>query len=129
MFPVLSDGSLNPPRMPHAPYHSHRVAASIRPRVFLSKTIAPAIPCGRAGADWGWFFPWLNTYPAEAGIAEGTGLAAAWRRCSRLPIARVVAALVLVGMDSMQSLPLAIGSLWPGRRIRVNHLIHNHPGT
>jgi hypothetical protein len=47
--------------LPYVSPRSYRVAASIRPRVFFSKTMAPAIPCGRAGADWGWFFLWLNT--------------------------------------------------------------------
>ena len=58
-------------RMPHVSSRSYRVAASIRPRVFLSKTIAPAIPCGRAGADWAWFLSWLNTYKAGGRACEG----------------------------------------------------------
>ena len=60
-------------RMPHVSRQSHRVAASIRPRVFLSKTMVmvPAIPCGRAGADWGWFLSWLNTYKAGGRACEG----------------------------------------------------------
>jgi len=49
----------------HISSRSYRVAASIRPRVFLSKTMAPAIPCGRAGADWGWFFLRLNTLASQ----------------------------------------------------------------
>ena len=57
-------------RLPRVPHHSHWVASSICPRVFLSKRMAPAIFCGRAGADWGWFFRWLNTYYYQGRISR-----------------------------------------------------------
>jgi hypothetical protein len=37
----------------HVSSRSYRVAATIRPRAFLSKTMAPAIPCGRVGGGLG----------------------------------------------------------------------------
>lgn len=53
-----------------------------------------------------------------------------WRAGSRaggLPVRRVTAGVVLVTESPLQRIAATVRSLRPGRRISIDHLVHNYP--